>query len=119
MTSNLEAYREYEKKEHARVHGFMNEVMLAWLKIQWKRNQEFHEGMYQLEVNGDSTHKPASVQRWEDSLPVDEECSTCGYGGEEYVVIHFTTEAGGTGVMKHRIDNFGEFISDLCYVREG
>lgn len=119
MTGNLETYREYEKKEHARVRDLMNEVMLAWLKLQWKRDRECHvESMYQLEVNGDSTHMPASVQHWEDDLPAYEGCPTCGYGGEEHIIIHFTTTAGNKAVMKHQIDNFGEFISDLCYVRE-
>ena len=119
MTSNLETYREYEKKEHARVHDLMNKVMLAWLKLQWKRERECHiESMYQLEVNGDSTHMPASVQHWEDNLPAYEGCPTCGYGGEEHIIIHFTTTTGNKAVMKHEIDNFGEFISSLCYVRE-
>ena len=140
MTNDLETYREYEKKEHARVRNLMNEVMLAWLKLQWKRAQEYthaHGGIplsavaqwklgreynvecwYQQEVEGDSTHMPASVQHWEDSLPAYEGCPTCGYGGEEYVIIHFTTVTGETGVMRHQIDNFGEFISSLCYVRE-
>ena len=120
MTSSLEAYREYEKKEHARVRDMMNEVMLAWLKLQWKRDREGRiESMYQLEVNGDSIHEPASVQRWEDDLPIDEGCPTCGYGGEEHIIIEFTTVTGGKAVMKHEISNFGEFISSLCYVREG
>ena len=140
MTSNLETYREYEKKEHARVRDLMNKVMLAWLKLQWKLAQEYNhahgglplsaadqwklgreynvESWYQQEVDGDSTHMPASVQHWEDDLPAYEGCPTCGYGGEEYVIIHFTTTAGNKAVMKHQIDNFGEFISDLCYVRE-
>lgn len=51
MTGNLETYREYEKKEHARVRDLMNKVMLAWLKLQWKRDRECHiESMYQLEL---------------------------------------------------------------------
>lgn len=140
MTSSLEAYREYEKKEHARVRDLMNEVLLAWLKLQWKLAQEYrhaYEGpylspadqwkiareyhvecWYQQEIEGDSTNMPASVQRWEDDLPVDEGCPTCGYGGEEHVIIHFTTVTGETGVMRHEISDFGEFISDLCYARE-
>ena len=138
MTSNLEAYREYEKKEHARVRDLMNEVMLAWLKLQWKLAQEYQhdyedilspvakwkidreyhvECWYRQEVEGDSTNMPESVQYWEDDLPIDGECPTCGYSGEEYVIIHFTTITGETGVMRHEISNFGEFISDLCYVR--
>ena len=142
MPSSLEAYREYEKKEHARVHDLMNEVMLAWLKLQWKLAQEYQreydyedilsavaqwkiareyhvECWYQQEIEGDSTNMPVSVQHWEDSLPVDGECPTCGYSDEEYVIIHFTTEAGETGVMRHEISDFGEFMSDLCSVREG
>ena len=139
MTSNLEAYREYEKKEHARVRDLMNEVMLAWLKLQWKLAQEYQhdyedilspvakwkigreyrvECWYRQEVEGDSTNMPESVQHWEDDLPIDGECPTCGYSGEEYVIIHFTTVTGETGVMRHEINNFGEFISSLCYVRE-
>lgn len=59
------------------------------------------------------------VQSWEDDLPIDEGCSACGYGGEEYVIIHFTTTAGNKAVMKHEISDFGEFIASLCYVREG
>lgn len=139
MTGNLETYREYEKKEHARVRDLMNEVMLAWLKLQWKLAQEYrhaYEGpylsaaaqwklgreyhiecWYQQEVEGDSTNMPESVQYW-DRLSADGGCPTCGYSREEYVVIHFTTVTGETGVMRHQIDNFGEFISDLCYVRE-
>ena len=140
MTSSLEAYREYEQKEHARVRDMMNEVMLAWLKLQWKLAQEYQreyedilsavskwkidreyhvECWYQQEIEGDSTNMPASVQRWEDDLPVGEECPTCGYSDEECVVIYFTTVTGGTGVMRHEISDFGEFISDLCNVREG
>lgn len=135
MTGAMEAYREYRKGEQSRVRDLMNEVMLAWLKLQWKLAQEYqhdYEGIlspvaqwkiarkyhiecwYQQEIEGDSTNMPASVQRWEDDLPVGEECPTCGYSGEEYVIIHFTTVTGETGVMRHEIYNFGAFITELC-----
>lgn len=115
MTGAMEAYREYRKSEQSRVRELMNDVMLSWLKMRWRRHYEFHnDDSYESEVDGDFTHMPESVQEWEDSLPSCDGCPTCGYGGEEYVIIRFTTSAGKPAVMKHEISDFGAFITELC-----
>lgn len=105
-----------ERRGEGDARSLVNDALLSWLRRRWIREVEqgFY-GSYRSEVIGDAEHEPVSVRSWEDSLPSCDGCPTCGYGGEEYLIIRFTTVSGEDGEMRHVLrEGFGGFMSDLC-----